>query len=115
MTAMRYGAGADANTPVSTITRVLGTATANGTLTLSDSLANYQFIAIATYFGDAYSTFDIIPVGYFKNPLMPFYIRLDTNNTYRHIQVSYASDTSVTITNRTSLNVHIIGVKLGGA
>lgn len=115
MTTMRYGAGAQANTPIKVNTTVLGTASANGTVTLSDGLSNYQFIGIATYFSDAISRVDYFPVAFFKNPSMPIHIRYDTNNTYRHIQVAYATDMSVTISNRTSLNAQILGIKLGGA
>lgn len=115
MTTMRYGAGAQANTPIKTTTVVLGSASANGDMTLSDSLSNYQFVGIATYFSDAINSFDIYPVSFFKNPTMPIYIRYDTNNSYRHVQLAYSSDTVITISNRTNLNVQIIGIKLGGA
>lgn len=115
MTTMRYGAGAQASTPIKTNTTVLATANANGTVTLSDGLSNYQFVGIATYFGDAINSCDVFPVSFFKNPSMPIHIRCDTNNTYRHIQVDYASDMSVTISNRSNLNVQILGIKLGGA
>ncbi len=115
MTAMRYGAGAQANTPIKTSTTVLATANANGTLTLSEGLSNFQFVGIATYFGDAINSCDVFPVPFFKNPSMPIHIRCDTNNTYRHIQVAYESEMSVIISNRSNLNVQIIGIKLGGA
>lgn len=112
MTTMKYGAGAQAQTPVKTVTVSLGSANANGVITLSDSLSNYQFIGIATYISSAYSSFDIIPVPWFKNPTYPYHKRFDTNGTYRHIQVVYTSDTSVTISSRTSLNVEILGIKI---
>ena len=115
MTAMKYGAGAQANTPIKVNTTLLATATANGTVTLSDGLSNYQFVGLATYYSDAICRVDYFPVAFFKNPTMPIHIRYDTNGSYRHIQVAYASEMSVTISNRTNLNIQILGIKLGGA
>lgn len=90
----------------------LGRATANGTVTLSDSLSNYQFVMIATYFSSEYCTLDTLPVAMFEAPAMPIHIRLDTSGTYRQVQVAYASDTSITISNRSSLNVDLYGIKI---
>ncbi len=112
---MRYGEnGIVKASTLGAITTVLGSASANGTVTLSDNLSRYQFVCIATYFSDQYGSFDVIPVAFFKSPAMPIHIRYDANGTYRHIQVAYASDTSVTISNRSNLNVQILGIKLGG-
>lgn len=90
----------------------LGRASSNGTMNLSDSLANYQMIMICTYFSSEYATFDMMPTAMFMDPAMPIHIRYDANGTYHQIQVAYASDTTVTVSNRASLNVDIYGIKV---
>lgn len=90
----------------------LGRSSSNGTMSLSDSFSNFPFIAIATYFSSEYATFDMLPTALFENTAMPVHIRFDANGTYHQIQLAYASDTSVTVSNRASLNVDIYGIKV---
>ena len=81
-------------------------------MNLTDSLGNYSMVMIATYFSSQYATMDTLPVPVFEDPAMPIHIRLDANGTYRHIQVAYASDTTVTVSNRSGLNVDIYGIRI---
>lgn len=109
MTRLKYGKGqAQATGGVSSIR--IGRATSNGTVTLSDNLSNFQFIVVATYFSSEYARFDTIPVSVFSNPDLPINIRYDANGTYHHISVAYASDSTITVSNRASLNVDFYGV-----
>lgn len=110
-TKMLYG-GARAAGPGGMSYIRLGRASANGTMSLTDSLSNYPFIVIATYYSSEYATFDMLPTTIFENTTMPIHIRFDASGTYHHIQVAYATDTTVTVSNRASLNVDIYGVKI---
>ena len=111
MTAMKYGAtNTNERAPIKVVAKSLGSASANGDVSLSDTLANYQLIGFAPTLSSVMTGFDMIPVSVFKSS--PYYSRFDSNNTYRHIQVDYKNDTTVTISNRSNLNIEIFGINL---
>lgn len=110
---MRYGEQGERSAGGGVSYYVLGSAEANGTVNLNDSLSKYQFIQINLYAGSNNINSMIFPMGYFKNPTHTIYAQMDTNNTYRRMQIAYASDTTITVSNRNGLNAEFVGIKMG--
>ena len=89
--------------------QLLGSASSNSTITLSDSLSNYQWIAILGVGGTVYRGMHFIPVSLFKQG-NKWYLG-SNDNASRRISVKSSTDTKIVVADRTSLNVYIYGVK----
>lgn len=89
---------------------LLGSATAAGALNLNGNISDYAWIFIEGYFSTTnINESHLIPRSIFE--LGHKYYLWSNISTEREASVTYASDTSVTIADRTALNVRIYGIK----
>lgn len=110
---MRYGAsGSSGGTGNGMVCVKLGAATADGSLSLDDSISNYNELMFACYQSDIYRTYPRIPVSFFKSADKPIAFHVNTaNSTNRSIRVAYADDMTITVSNRTNLNIEVWGIR----
>lgn len=89
--------------------KILGTASSNTTITLSDSLNNYEWVILCGLGGNYLLSSHFIPTSLFSQGET---WRLSCyNNQYRTITVRYSSATKVVVSERTTMNFTIVGVK----